>query len=105
MSALLAQRPVEIPAAAESWLAGRTVVHKIVIGLSDPSACLTAVAEEFQHGLGRIEGLALSALSGGAYEAVLRAADLSVDEAEHLVSRLCVRQGVRSVQIEHMLIR
>jgi hypothetical protein len=105
MSALLAERPIAEPTAAEGWLAGRTVVHKIVIGLNDPSACLAAVAEEFQQGLGRIEGLALSALSGGAYEAVLRAADLSEAEAEHLVSRLCVRQGVRSVQIEHMLIR
>jgi hypothetical protein len=92
-------------ASDDSWLAGRTVVHKIVIGLSDPQACLAAVAEEFRGKSGRIEAFTLSPLSGGAYEAVLRAADLSVDAADSLVARLCARRGVRSVQIEHMLIR
>ncbi|MGC1304100.1 MAG: hypothetical protein WA840_17170 [Caulobacteraceae bacterium] len=89
----------------DGWLAGRTVVHKIVIGLSDPQACLAAVAEEFREKTGRIEAFSLSPLAGGAYEAVLRAADLSTDAADGLVARLCGKQGVRSVQIEHMLIR
>jgi hypothetical protein len=89
----------------DGWLAGRTVVHKIVIGLSDPEACLAAVAEEFRGKVGRIEAFSLNPLAGGAYEAVLRAADLSVEAADSLVARLCARRGVRSVQIEHMLIR
>ena len=109
MIASLAVRPAEFPevhdAVPDGWLAGRTVVHKIVMGLSDPCACLAAVADAFAGGTGRIEGLALTPLTGGAYEAVLRAADLSVAQAEGLVTRLCDQDGVRSVQIEHMLIR
>ncbi|WP_158914277.1 hypothetical protein [Caulobacter sp. S45] len=104
MTMLLNRKTPTIPS-EDGWLAGRTVVHKIVIGLSDPQACLAAVAEEFCGETGRIEAFTLNPLSGGAYEAVLRAADLSMDAADRLVSRLCKAVGVRSVQIEHMLIR
>ena len=108
MTMLLNRKTPTIPS-EDGWLAGRTVVHKIVIGLNDPQACLAAVAEEFcgvaGGDTGRIEAFTLNPLAGGAYEAVLRAADLSMDAADRLVSRLCTAVGVRSVQIEHMLIR
>ncbi len=87
------------------WLSGRTVVHKIVIGLTDPIACMRVILNELSETAGEIRALVLKPTDGGCFEAVLQATHLSAEDARGLVSRIAAYPAVNSAAIEHMLIR
>ena len=87
------------------WLRGRTIVHKIVIGLTDPKLCMTALLDELGRTPGEIRSLTLKPIAGACFEVVLQATTLGVDEARALVGRIAAYPKVSSAAIEHVLIR
>ena len=87
------------------WLAGRTIVHKIVVGLTDPAVCTIAILQEFGRTAGEIRSLALKPTQADHFEVVLQATSLSAEAARELVGRIAAHPQVKSAAIEHMLIR
>ena len=87
------------------WLRGRTVVHKIVVGLTDPGASTIAILRELGRTAGEIRSLTLKPTESHHYEAVLQATSLSAEAARDLVGRIAAHPQVKSAAIEHMLIR
>jgi hypothetical protein len=86
------------------WLRGRTIVHQIVIGMSDPAASLAALLCALARTSGQICALTVKPTDAGQFEAVLQATTLSAEEARGLVSRIAALPSVNSAAIEHMLI-
>jgi hypothetical protein len=82
------------------WLRGRTIVHKIVIGLTDPCVCMRVILNE-----GEIRALTLKPTEAACFEVVLQATGLSAEDARGLVARIAAYPAVKSAAIEHMLIR
>jgi hypothetical protein len=87
------------------WLRGRTIVHKIVIGLTDPKASVIALLEELARTSGEIRSLTLKPTQADCFEMVLQATTLSAEEARGLVGRVAAYPEVNSAAIEHVLIR
>ncbi len=87
------------------WLCGRTIVHKIVVGLTDPRACVIALLDELGGAAGEIRSLTLKPTAGDGFEVVLQATALSVEDARDLVGRIAAHPKVSSAAIEHVLIR
>jgi hypothetical protein len=102
--------PLPTPAARSGavadldWLRGRTIVHQIVIGTSDPAASLAALLAALARTSGNIRALTVKPTAAGQFEAVLQATALSAEEARGLVSRIAALPSVNSAAIEHMLI-
>ncbi len=86
------------------WLRGRTVVHKIVIGLIDPTASLLALLGEFSQTSGEIRSLTLKPTGGEHFEAIFQATALSPEAARALVGRIAAIDKVNTAAIEHVLI-
>ncbi len=107
MGVTLAVRPQPTPAADPDldWLRGRTVVHKILIGLIDPHACVLVLMQELKRSGGQLRALALNATGGGLFEAVLQVTDVSPKTARGMVDRIAANSAVTSAAIEHVLIR
>jgi hypothetical protein len=91
--------------ADQDWLRGRTIVHKIVIGLTDPNACVIAILQELQRTSAEIRSLTVKPVQAGAFELVLQATCLDADDARRLVGWVAAHRGVNSAAIEHVLIR
>jgi hypothetical protein len=87
------------------WLRGRTIVHKIVFGLTDPALCMLAILKELGRTSGQIRSLTLKPTQGDRFEVVLQATDLSAEDARELVGRVAAHPDVMSAAIEHVLIR
>ena len=87
------------------WLRGRTIVHKIVVGLTDPGPSALAILTELGRTAGEIRALTLKPTQGERFEAVLQATGLSSEDARDLVGRIAMYPGVMSAAIEHVLIR
>ena len=87
------------------WLQGRTVVHKIVFGLTDPALCMLAILKELGRTSGEIRALTLKPTQGDRFEVVLQATALSAEDARELVGRVAAHPDVISAAIEHVLIR
>jgi len=97
--------PAPLATSDLDWLRGRTIVHKMVIGLTDPKACMTALLDELGRTSGEIRSLTLKPTAHDCFEVVLQATALSVDEARNLVGRFASHPEVNSAAIEHVLIR
>jgi len=87
------------------WLRGRTIVHKIVIGTTEPNASVGALLSALAHTSGRIRSLTVKPTAGDRFEAVLQATELTPEEARRLVGRIAAFPKVGSAAIEHVLIR
>ncbi len=87
------------------WLRGRTIVHKIVIGLTDPVVCMRVILNELAESAGEIRALTLKPTEGACFEVVLQATNLGAEDARGLVGRIAAYPAVNSAAIEHMLIR
>ncbi len=87
------------------WLRGRTVVHKIVVGLTDPNVCMRVILNELSESAGEIRALTLKPTEGACFEVVLQATGLGAEDARGLVGRIAAYPAVKSAAIEHMLIR
>jgi hypothetical protein len=87
------------------WLRGRTIVHKIVIGLTDPCVCMRVILNELSESEGEIRALTLKPTEAACFEVVLQATGLSAEDARGLVARIAAYPAVKSAAIEHMLIR
>ena len=87
------------------WLQGRTIVHKIVIGLTDPNVCMRVILNELSESAGEIRALTLKPTEASCFEVVLQATSLSAEDARDLVGRIAAYPAVNSAAIEHMLIR
>ena len=97
----------QVPTAANAdldWLRGRTIVHQIVIGMSDPAASVAALLAALGRTSGKIRALTVKPTAAGQFEAVLQATTLSAEEAQGLVSRIAALPSVNSAAIEHMLV-
>ena len=86
------------------WLRGRTTVHKIVIGMSDPTASVGALLDALARTSGQIRSLTVKPTAADRFEAVLQATALSAEEARGLVGRIAAFPKVSSAAIEHVLI-
>jgi hypothetical protein len=87
------------------WLQGRTIVHKIVIGLTDPNVCMRVILNELSETAGEIRALTLKPTGGAGFEVVLQATGLGAEDARGLVGRIAAYPAVKSAAVEHMLIR
>ena len=87
------------------WLRGRTIVHKIVVGLTDPGASAMAILTELGRTPGEIRTLTLKPTQGEHFEAVLQVTGLNSEDARDLVGRIAMYPGAVSAAIEHVLIR
>jgi hypothetical protein len=85
------------------WLKGRTVVHKIVVGVSEPIRSVIAILHELSCAEGEVRALTVKP-SAERFEAVLQATALTPEAARRLVGRIAAYLGVSSAAIEHVLI-
>ena len=87
------------------WLRGRTVVHKILIGLSEPHACMAVLMKELRRSGAEIRALALNPMGAGAFEVVLQVTGVGPEAARSMVERIAGYPAITSAAIEHVLIR
>ncbi len=85
------------------WLKGRTVVHKIVVGVSEPVRSVIAILHELSRSKGEVRALTVKP-SAERFEAVLQASALTPEAARGLVGRIAAYPGISSATIEHVLI-
>jgi hypothetical protein len=97
--------PTPLASADSDWLRGRTIVHKIVIGLTDAAVCMRVILNEISETAGEIRALTLKPTQEACFEVVLHATGLSAEDARELVGRIAAYPAVKSAAIEHMLIR
>jgi hypothetical protein len=99
------QAPTLPPSLSDGeWLCGRTVVHKIVVGLTSPTTSVPALLTALAATSGQIRSLIVKPVLGGVFEATLQATHLSPEEARRLVDRVATCPEVSSAAIEHVLI-
>ncbi len=102
--ALAASLDLHARADDQTWLCGRTVVHKLVFALDAPAACLAAVFAELSRVGGELHSMTLHPTRGGAFEAVVRVTRIGAGEAAVMLDRLARLPDVRSAALEHVLI-